>query len=278
MQTFTLHTHTLKFDGRSTIAEMIDTAAARGFKTIGISDHFIVHPNIKSTPMYAAALQRGYATMYAESFDEVLSRFVPHYRAIEHAAQYYPKIRVLRGIEVDYFPTATWRDGFDNACKILKPDYKIGSAHFIEYDGRLCNSHDVKHAHPDIQYEMIETYWKNVARAAGSNLFNWMAHLDLMKKTGIRIDGYWIPHENAALDAIAATNTGIEINTSGFDEPYPSSRILRAAAARNIPVLISDDAHHATHIGCDFQNAFALAKTNGINKLWDLKGILTRTK
>ena len=46
VQDFTLHTHTIGFDGKSLIAEMAKRASELGFKTIGFSNHFILHPDI----------------------------------------------------------------------------------------------------------------------------------------------------------------------------------------------------------------------------------------
>ena len=47
MQNYTLHTHTVGFDGRNAVMEMVNRARELGLKTIGISNHFIVHLHIK---------------------------------------------------------------------------------------------------------------------------------------------------------------------------------------------------------------------------------------
>ncbi len=265
MQDFSLHTHTIGFDGRNTAKEMVACASKLGLHAIGISNHFIVHPRIKESKMYAAACAKGhaYSDIYSASFDEVMARFVPHYAEMERLATTVG-IRVLRGMEVDWFDDATWQAEFAKAIKILKPDYLIGAKHFVEMDGALYNPHDMANADSNTQHRLLGIYWDSVAKAASSGLFNWMAHLDLPKKVGLGLGDKWAMPENTALDTIAASGTGIEINVSGFGrcgEPYPSTRILRAAAARKIAIIISDDAHAAEQIGLNFDAADTFARS-----------------
>ena len=51
-QEFTLHTHNNEchFDGRATAEEMVSTAAEKGFKTIGVSNHLICHEGLFQPP------------------------------------------------------------------------------------------------------------------------------------------------------------------------------------------------------------------------------------
>lgn len=168
-------------------------------------------------------------------------------------------MKILRGMEVDFFHNIEWLNGYDKVIQILQPDYAIGSAHFIEHDGKLLNMHDWKNADLDTQDKLLSTYWTNIADAAASGLFKWMAHLDLPKKVGLGREEKWAEFESRALDSISKSNTAIEINTSFYRdycyEPYPSNRILNMASKRNIPVLISDDAHEVKNIGRHFDEA-----------------------
>ena len=68
MQNFSLHTHTIGFDGRNTEEEMLLKASEKGLKTIGFSNHFIVYPTIKEAKMYQYAVKGGYDTIYTSSF------------------------------------------------------------------------------------------------------------------------------------------------------------------------------------------------------------------
>lgn len=281
MQDFSLHTHTIGFDGKNTCAEMVARAAGLGMTAIGISNHFIVHPNIRRAPMYKYAVRYGYNAIYSESFDNTIAHFQAHYDELGQLAQT-SGIRVLRGMEVDYFTYPGWRDEFMRALRVLQPDYVIGAAHFIDWDGTLCNTHDAAHATPDVQRQMLAQYWANVRDAAASGLFTWMAHLDLFKKVGLGTDDEWVAAESSALDAIAASHTAMEINTSLYEcgnEPYPSPRIVKMAVARNIPILFSDDAHAIDKIGRFWGRGGAFARKCGVKNTLSLQKILDfRTK
>lgn len=264
-QKFTLHTHTVGFDGHDSVQDMINRARELGFKTIGISNHFIVDPVIKQSKMYACyGVRGGYINICFASFKEVLSRFVKHYEELKNAQEQNPDMQILRGMEVDFFNTAKWRDGFERALGVLKPDYLIGSAHFVSYADTLLNIHDMKNADKKTQDILLTHYWTNVARAAESGLFTWLAHLDLPKKVGLGREPKWMDLENRAIEAIAKSKMTIEINTSFYRdfcyEPYPSNRILQMAARNNVPVLLSDDAHKVQDIGRHFDEASQLIK------------------
>lgn len=276
-QNFTLHTHTNLFDGKNTATEMIDAAQQCGMVAIGISNHFIVHPDIVDTPSYAAALRGGYAHMYMNNFDGAINEFRQHYDELRQIAQH-ASIKILCGMEVDFFNTATWRRGFERALKILQPDYIIGSGHFVEYNGRLCNIHDMANADDDARDEMLTLYWTKIQQMAQSGMFNWLAHLDLPKKRGLGRDARWFDTECHTVDVIAKSGARLEINAKGFvlpyNEPYPSGRILNQVAAANIPVLISDDAHAVDQVCRNFSDAEHFAQQCGVKNMLSLQKIL----
>lgn len=266
MQKFSLHTHTLGFDGQNTEEEMVARAEALGWTHLGFSNHFIVHPKIKEAPMYAYAEQGGYSNIYAASFAEAIDRFLPHYQKID-ALRRQTGLHLLKGMEVDYFAAPEWRKGFAEALAVLKPDYLIGSAHFIEHRGTLYNSHDVKKASTIEQNMLLYRYWQNERAAAQSGLFDMMAHLDLMKKVGLGQGEEWQEEEKKTVIAIKNAGVRVELNTSAFkfgDEPYPSRRIMNMLSAAKVPVLLSDDAHAAVQLGGHFARAEEVARDCGL--------------
>ena len=111
MQDFTLHTHSIGFDGKNTPAQMAARATEMGMTAIGISNHFIVHPDITRAPMYKYAVRGGYDGIYSDSFDKTIKKFRAHYDELNELAGR-TNIRVLRGMEVDYFTHHAWRAGF----------------------------------------------------------------------------------------------------------------------------------------------------------------------
>lgn len=276
-QTFTLHTHTISFDGKNTISEMVNRAKEIGFATIGISNHLTVHPDIKHSKFYPIAAERGYRDIFYDNWPELIEKFTQHY--IEHdKVRNQTTIQILRGMEVDFFETNQWRTKFESALKILKPDYIIGSCHIIEYNNQLFNVHDIRNADPQTQQQVLNLYWQKVRTAAQSGLFTWMAHLDLPKKVGLGLDEKWIENEQQTINTLAKYNMPIEINTSAFkpdyNEPYPSRRILQMVAEQNIPVLLSDDAHHISQIGRNFDKGYEIAQQCGIKNFLTLQKTL----
>ena len=170
-------------------------------------------------------------------------------------------------MEVDYFATPEWQDGFAKAKEHLKPDYLIGSAHFVAHNGTLYNSHDLKAAPKPEQNQLLYRYWQNERAAAKSGLFDIMAHLDLMKKVGLGQGDEWIAEEQKTIAAIKKSGAIVELNASYFKfgkEPYPSPRIMQMLAKENVPVIISDDAHAVGQLGWHFEETKNLADKNGV--------------
>lgn len=267
---YTLHMHTIGFDGRNSVGDMINRARELGFSTVGISNHFIVNPIIKDSKLYPYSVRGGYSNIYSASFDEALARFIPHYDELNRVAEQNPDMKILRGMEVDFFHTPKWRDGFEHAIKILKPDYIIGSAHFVEYGNTLLNTHDWKNADEMTCDVLLKSYWNKVKDAAQSGLFTFIAHIDLPKKVGLGREEKWAEYESRAVEAVARSGGAIEINTSFYRsycyEPYPSNRILQMIKNENVPVLISDDAHEIKNIGRHFDEARKLISDFNLKK------------
>ena len=271
MQNFSLHTHTIGFDGHNTEEEMVRRAIELGWDKIGFSNHFIVYERIEEAPMYHNAKMRSYDSIYSSSFDKVVAKFEKHYAEIDRLRDE-KGFEILKGMEVDFFAGEKWRKGFEEAVAYLKPDYLIGSAHFIEYEGVLCNSHDLKKAPKTEQQKMLTRYWQNVRVTANSQLFDFLAHIDLMKKVGLGQEEEWRDEEQKTIRAIKESGVMIEINTSAFkngNEPYPSKRIMQMIANEGITVLLSDDAHNTERLGDDFDRAYKMAQNCGIKNFYN---------
>lgn len=273
MQKFSFHTHTLGFDGKNTEEEMLSKAISLGWEKIGFSNHFMVHHNIENAPMYQYAKSGGYSGIYSSSFDEAIAKFEKHYQKIDELREISP-IKILKGMEVDFFADREWYEGFIKTIKHLKPDYLIGSAHFIEKDGILYNSHDLKKAPKLEQKKLLHRYWQNERATARSGLFNILAHLDLMKKVGLGKELEWVEDEAKTVLAIKKSGAIVELNTSFYkkaDEPYPSHRIIEMLAREKVPVIISDDAHNVSQLGNDFEKAEGLIHSHNLIRATSLE-------
>ena len=267
MQKFSFHMHTAGFDGINSEEEMLQKAEECGLQQIGFSNHFIVYPHIEKTKMYPYAQKGGYSAIYSSGFDEAIARFIPHYEKIDELNRN-SNIKIYKGMEVDFFASEEWQKGFERALSILKPDYLIGATHFVEYNNSLYNSHDLKNASPLEQRLLVHRYWQNLRDASESGLFDFMAHLDLIKKVGLGTEEIWCEEEQKTIEVIKKSGVKVEINTSHFrfnpNEPYPSLRIMKMLAENDIPVLLSDDAHKKENITAGFTKAAKIASVCGI--------------
>ncbi len=116
---------------------------------------------------------------------------------------------------------------------------------------------DVKH--------IVTRYFDYVQAAAGSGLFDCLAHLDIYRKYIQSLFGpeFGMCAERLlgpALELIARVRVGIEVNSSAFrrgsDEPYPEERIVRLARKAGVEVFtIGSDAHRPEDLGKGLERA-----------------------
>jgi histidinol-phosphatase (PHP family) len=119
---------------------------------------------------------------------------------------------------------------------------------------------------------LLTRYWQNVRATANSGLFDFLAHIDLMKKVGLGSEDSWSEEEFKTVQAIKKAGVMVELNTSAFkrgDEPYPSKRIMQMLANENVKVILSDDAHDTKRLGADFGRAYDIAKDCGIKNFYN---------
>lgn len=261
MQKFTYHTHTNSlniFDGANSAKEMISKAEELGFEEIGISNHLICNPNIAEIDKYAKMYFRDYkqaADIYKRTVEDI------RLAAQEH------NIKVLVGFEVDFFQDKEWRNFFDKLIKEIEVDYLIGSSHFI-YNNDSSNINKINYlkTRPDtLDAETINNglanHWKNIIACINSGYFDFIAHLDQVCAKGFCLDSKWDEYKWQVIESLAKTNTAYELSTKGlrkFKQFMPSKWFVDALNKLNVPVLISDDAHHIEHIGENFELAESL--------------------
>ena len=244
------HVHTqLCGHAEGELAAYVERAIALGMTEMGIADHLPMFVHWEPSLTMAMEQLDGYVT------------------AVRSLSARYPEIRILLGVEADYFAETEER-----VADLLGEhdfDYVIGSVHFLG-DGfgfdQSRNKQEIEVRGVDAIYR--ESY-RLVARAAGTGLFDVVGHLDLPKKFGHR------PTDAAAIDvcardalaAIAAAGTAVEINTAGWRKPvgeaYPAAALLASAAALGIPLTFGSDAHTPGDVGADFHRAVELAGAAG---------------
>jgi len=246
------HNHTDWSDGKNTAAEMIAAAAKQGLDGIGISDHWVLHPEGRTPPWSMPP--------------EKLAEYLEHIRSFDDAAA---------GVEVDWFSASA--DKIRTALTRAKPDYAIGSIHYIDpeaapIDGKPMFWKRLTQAEIDNAHRR---YWTLVREMAQSGLFLIAGHLDLTKKFNAHPTVPPKQQIGEALDAVARAGMAVELNTSGWHKPcgesYPSRAILEECRKRDIPVMLTADAHVPDDLTRDFDRGAKLLKDIGYTETAELK-------
>ena len=236
------HTHTEFCDGKSSAEEMVQSAIAHGFRSIGFTSHAAQHFDLP----YAIAPEKENA--YLEKLAKLRQ-------------DYGDRIRVWSGIERDFFSCA----------EPGRYDYYIASVHYIPYGGRF---YAVDGDPEDLQQllstafhgdglALVRAYYSLVTAYAESYHPPVIGHFDLIKKNNRQL-GLFDPASEAyqaivhdALEIIAGCGCLLEVNTGGMargyvSEPYPSGEILRFWHALGGGVIPSSDCHDAAYIQYGF--------------------------
>jgi histidinol-phosphatase (PHP family) len=155
-------------------------------------------------------------------------------------------------------------------------DYLIGSVHYVRSpkggDPFTVDSpreefeRDLREQFDGDGEALMEAYWDAVADMLREGGFDILGHLDLVKKNNP--SGEWFAPEGERflrrISRIAAqtaeSGTVVELNTGGLNrgkitEPYPSPRILRLLKEKEVPILITADAHRAEHLRGHYDTA-----------------------
>ena len=255
-----LHTHTLWCDGQSGTRDMAEAALALGWTFLGYSSHaFCRHcpdfgVRVTDRPGYAAeiaSLKRAYAG----------------------------RLDIFTGLEIDFVDPQSG-EGMD---------YVIGCNHYAAVGERVC---EVDHTEARLlegirdcfdgdPMRMARGYYELEARYAREHKFDILAHFDLLTKfnEGGRIfDEESRAYRDAALsalDAVAETGVIMEVNTGAISRgcrktPYPALFLLKRMREKNVPVLLSSDAHRADWLATYFEEGEELLRSVGYREVMAL--------
>lgn len=267
-QKFSLHTHNNAFgifDGKSSPEDMVRKAEELGLETLGISNHFIWHPN----------MQRVH-DMFFVDYNKALDVFKRNIEIIKELRAK-SKINILAGFEVDFFPSVEWRKGFERMLKELEYDYLIGSTHFMRTadESYLCNIYHMNKLPQGTTFEQIDEYmkgyWENTIEAIKSGYFDFMAHLDYCTIFNLCTSEKWNEYKWRVIEALDKNHQAYELNTSGYrriERPHPDYWMIEELNKRNVPILISDDAHGAEHLCNGFDKAESYLESINYTNRW----------
>lgn len=241
------------------IPEYIVAAEARGVNEIAFTTHLI--------------------TIGPDMDISIREDEIPEYIEDIRAAQEHTKVRLLAGLEVDYFPGEERH--IESILTGYDFDFILGSTHYVngvdigsrtQAEGYFANR-PVKRA-ADEYY----TVWR---RAIESGLFDVMAHPDYWRKY-LHFYGKTAPWGDfgskvfEALEAAADNGVGIEVNTAGeragTGHFYPLQEFLVAAHEVGIKtVTVGSDSHTAGTLGYRLDEAARRLRDAGFTAMSTFK-------
>jgi histidinol-phosphatase (PHP family) len=243
-----------------TLEEYIESAVAKGMVQIGLSDHM---------PLLHVDPETYYPEM-AMSMDE-LPRYVEECQKLKE--KYKDQIAVRIGLEGDFIEGHE-----DTIAAIIHAypwDYVIGSVHFLgTWD--VTDFRQVDQWEGRGVFDVYRQYYDAVRKAAATGLYDYIGHIDAIKRFGYRPEEDASPLEDAALEAVAKYGMGIELNAAGIHtaakQMYPSPRMLERARMLQIPLTYGSDAHHPDKIGQKGAEAEMLLRNAGFNEIATFEG------
>ncbi len=187
------------------------------------------------------------------------------------------------GIEADY--VAGREDRIARFLEAREWDYVVGSVHFVgdeavDLEGERWDHVWRRETRPD---KIWERYFETLAQAAGSGLYDIMAHPDLVKVWGRARPQperdprhYYEPAVQAMLDAGVA----MELSTAGLRKPvgelYPGPALLEMAVDAGLPIALSSDAHVPEQLGFRYDDALTALREAGVTELCVFEGRVRR--
>ncbi|MBJ6360797.1 histidinol-phosphatase HisJ [Paenibacillus sp. GCM10012307] len=226
-----------------------------GLGQIGLSDHI---PLVHVDPA-------AYYPEMAMPMEEL-----PHYVEECYALKekYKGVIDIRVGLEADYIEG--WEKELEQIINAYEWDYVIGSVHFLgEWDVT-----DFRQTHGwegRNRLDVYRTYYDAVQKAAASGLYDYIGHIDVIKRFGFKPEEDVTELENAALEAVKRHDLAIELNASGLrmpaEEMFPSRRMLKYALELGIPITIGSDAHQPERLGQYLDQAREQLKEVGFSQL-----------
>lgn len=230
-----------------------------GLTQIGLSDHM---PLLHVDP----------ATYYpgmAMPMDE-LPKYVEE--CMELKEKYKNQIDIRVGLEGDYIEG--YEEQIEGIIRAYPWDYVIGSVHFLgEWD--ISDYRQLDKWEGQDRYVVFERYYDAVKKAVRTGLYDYIGHIDVIKRFKFLPEQDVWHLEKEALDTVKANKMAIELNASGLrmpiEEMFPGRRMLKYCYEQDIPLTIGSDAHHPDRLGQYLDQAVGQLKEIGFQQLATFK-------
>ncbi len=246
------HVHTARCGhAGGTMREFVDSALVHGLAEIAFTDHIPLYFLPGEDPDPNLAMTR-----------TELSGYVEEVRAL--GEEYRGRIDVLLGLEADY------AEGHEPALREILAAYDwdvvLGSVHWVAGSWIDAPGSATRHRDEGTVFLWWE-YWRLVAKACATGLFDVMTHFDLPKKFGNRMPDSLRAAEDRAVEAAREARVAIEVSSAGLrkavGEEYPAPDLLQRLVAAGIPIVFSSDAHAPAEVAWGRKRIVSAAREAG---------------
>lgn len=256
------------------IETYVEKASDRGVEELCFTEH--LYRCVES----ASVLGRSWADEPQQDLAEQTERFVIEDRTLSLESYVDAVVTaqddglpVLLGLEVDFLP-----DTIDAVLELIAPypwDLLLGSVHWL--GGWSLD-------HPEVVHEFTrrgvrqayEDYFAAETLLAASGTVDILAHVDLIKVFGHRLETPLLDLYAPVVEAASRSGTAVEINTSGMEglagEAYPSPDLLEMFHDAGVPITLGSDAHRPEDVGRGFDEAVDLALEAGYDSTLEFTG------
>ncbi|MEO0067995.1 MAG: histidinol-phosphatase HisJ family protein [candidate division WOR-3 bacterium] len=238
-------------DAQGSITDYCRQGLAIGVKELCFTTHYEPDP-------VRAEIERVVVKGQARAVD---SDWVEDYfQEIERAQKEFPELKIRAGIEIGYEMGLEGR--IADFLSQNRFDFVLGAVHCLDHIS-ITSKGEIDEFRFQLKPRgsefIAKRYFEYVRAAAGSGLFDCLAHLDIWRKCILPEMGAGFLDAigqfiEPMVSAIAHSRTGLEINTSAFrrgdDEPYPQEEIVRLAVQRGVRTFtIGSDCHRVSDLG-----------------------------
>ena len=246
------HVHTARCGHAGGAArDYVLAALTRGLSEVAFTDHVPLYFLPGEDPDPGIAMTRAELPGYVEEVRALRDEFAG-------------RIDVLLGLEADY------AEGHEAALEEILAahawDVVLGSVHWVKGDWIDAPNSGARHEREGTEV-LWEEYYRLLAKAAATGLFDVLTHFDLPKKFGHRRPPSVAHAESHAVEAARASGVAVEVSSAGLrkavKEEYPAPPLLARLVTAGVPIVLSSDAHAPAEVGWGRAEIIAAARAAG---------------
>lgn len=269
MPNYNLHQHSIFSDGKEEPIKYVEKAIELDFTAIGFTEH---SPLPFDTPF---SLKEKSVKTYIDEIDSLKNKFSDN-------------LQIYRSLEMDYVPHLS--EDFNFWKEKCKTDYLIGSVHLVASskdnplwftDGPDPDIYDqgLKEFFGGDIKKAVKTFYHQTNQMIETQQFDIIGHFDKIKMHNANRfftdeDIWYRKLIDETVELIKAKDLIVEINTRGLykkrsDKLFPDDYALRQVKEKNIPIIISSDAHKSDEINNLFPPTVEYLKKMGFKEMME---------